>query len=153
MNARHHLYVLILAVLLVAAAGYQVVASAGKEDSLAESSVTEAPPEDAIVGIWKYPVEGYYMSFDDEGHLCYGGSEESVAAQRYCNAYTLEDGVVTETCMGGPEDRNCPLGGGTCRARVSVNADGELDYQILRGQCDMLVHKVVPPRQYTFSRD
>lgn len=93
------------------------------------------------------------MGFDEEGNLCYGGSEESAAAKRYCNAYTLEDGVVTETCMGGPEDRNCPLGGGVCKARVSVDREGELDYRILRGQCDMLEHKVVPPKQYTFSRD
>lgn len=152
MRARHYLLLLILAVLLAAVVAYQGVVAGAGEEAATEGS-PEAPLEEAIVGIWKFPVEGYYMGFDEAGNLCYGGSEESVAAKRYCNAYTVKDGVVTETCMGGPEDRNCPLGGGACKARVSVSADGEFDYRILRGQCDMLAYKAVPPRRYTFSRD
>ncbi len=153
MKARLYLFVLILVVGLAAVVGYQRVAKAGEEVSSAEVSETEVSLANEIIGIWEFPLDGYYVGFDGEGQLCYGASAESVAAQRWCNAYTLEDGVVTETCMGGPEDRNCPLGGGVCKARVSVSADGQLHYRILRGQCDMLEHKVIPPRAYTFSRD
>lgn len=156
MKTRHYLFVLILALLLAAAVGFGGVADAGSETSAAaEASETEVALEEEIAGIWKFPVDGYdyYIGFDGDGNLCYGGSVQSVAAKRWCNDYTLEDGVVTETCMGGPEDANCPLGGGVCKARVSVSADGELSYRILQGQCEMLQYKVVPPRQYTFSRN
>lgn len=153
MKARLQLIVLIVVVGLGTVIGYQRMADAGGEASEMEISRVEASSEDEIIGIWRFPLDGYYVGFDGEGRLCYGASEESVAAKRWCNSYTLEDGVVTETCMGGPEDRNCPLGGGVCKARVSVSAGGQLHYRILRGQCDMLEQKVIPPREYTFSRN
>lgn len=109
------------------------------------------PLEEAIIGVWELPVDGYYIGFDRDGRICYGGSEESVYARRWCNNYTLHDDVLTETCMGGPEDRNCPLGGGSCKAKVSVGDDGRLTYRILYEQCDMMSYKIVPPREYTFT--
>jgi len=140
MKAYVSLFFLIVAVLL-AAVGYREVADAGEETAL----------DEAIIGLWAFPVDGYFMGFDEEGRLCYGGSAETVGAKRWCNQYTLEDGIVTETCMGGPEDRNCPLGGGSCKARVDVAEDGQLKYRILHEECNMVQHKVVPPSQYSFT--
>lgn len=77
------LYVLILALLPVAAVGYQEVADAGA-DAGEESSL-----EEAIIGIWKFPVDGYYIGFDADDRLCYGGSGESVAANTWCNKYAV----------------------------------------------------------------
>ena len=116
----------------------------------ATGSTGSASAQKDLVGIWSFPVAGYYISFDRAGRLCYGGSTQSVAEGRYCNHYTVENGIVTETCMGGPEARNCPLAGGTCKARVSINESGSLQYTFLRGQCDMLAYKLVPPMTYTF---
>lgn len=116
------------------------------------ATAEKASLNEELIGIWKFPVDGYYLGFDEEGQLCYRGSEESVAAKRRCNKYTPEGSIVTETCMGGPEDRNCPLGGGISKARVSVNNEGQLQYQILPDKCDMLAYRLVPPRQYAFTR-
>ena len=121
MKMRSVLFVVLLTVTLFAVAGFQEGVDAGQE----------LPLQESITGIWKFPVDGYYIGFDEEGWMCSGGSEESVAGKRYCSRYTLEDDVVTETCMGGPEDRNCPLGGGSCKARVSVGDNGQLTYRIL----------------------
>jgi hypothetical protein len=137
------LFLLALALSLVVGLGHTAVADAGEQGTLQEE----------IVGIWKFPVDGYYLGFDQEGWLCYGGSEASVAAKSWCNRYGIEDGVVTETCMGGPEDRNCPLGGGSCKARVWVDGEGQLQYRIIHDQCNMLAHKIVPPRQFTFTNE
>lgn len=135
--------ILILALWLLAAAGKERVVAPVEKELLKEE----------LLGIWKFPVDGYYLGFDEEGQLCYGGSEESVADKRWCYRYTLTESTVTETCMGGPEDQNCPLGGGICKARVSTNNEGQLQYQILPDQCNMLAHRLVPPRQYFFTRD
>lgn len=149
MKTFRYLVVLILAVALLAVASFQSVADAGQTASQAESRTQSLDEE--ILGIWEFPVDGYYLGFDEEGRLCYGGSELSVAAKRWCNDYTLSGNIVTETCMGGPEDRNCPLGGGSCQAEVDVDANGRLVYRILYEQCNMLGHKVVPPRQFRLS--
>lgn len=141
MKARYLLFVFLLTIALLAVAGFQAQADARQEP----------PLQEAIIGVWQFPVDGYYIGFDRDGRMCYGGSEESVYARRWCNNYALQDDVVTETCMGGPEDRNCPLGGGSCKAKVSVGDDGQLSYRILYEQCDMLPYKTVPPREYTFS--
>lgn len=134
------LLMLVVGVAFAAALVFQSAATAGQE-----------PVEEAIVGTWRF-ADGYYVGFDEEGRLCYGGSAESVAGKIWCNRYTLEDGIVTESCMGGPEDRNCPLGGGTCRAAVSVDEAGQLRYRVLYEECDMMGYKVVPPRQFYFTK-
>jgi hypothetical protein len=134
---------LLLAVLLLVTAGCQA-------DVSAEERV--GPLQDELIGVWQFPVDGYYVAFDEQGRMCYGGSEESAAAGRWCNDYTLEGDIVTETCMGGPEDRSCPLGGGSCQARVSVPADGQLRYEIIADACNMLGHKLAPPLGYTITR-
>jgi hypothetical protein len=136
------LFILALAVSLFAATGCKSVAASEERGSLQEK----------LVGIWQFPVDGYYLGFDEEGQLCYGGSEESVAAKRWCNRYTLAGSIVTETCIGGPEDRNCPLGGGVCKAQVRINEAGQLQYRILPDECNMLPYRVVPPSQYVFTR-
>lgn len=141
MKARYLLFVLFLAMALLAAAGFHVQVDARQN----------LPLQEAIIGVWQFPVDGYFMGFDRDGRLCYGGSEESVYARRWCNNYTLQGDILIETCMGGPEDRNCPLGGGSCQAKVGVGDGGQLTYRILYDQCDMLPYKIVPPREYTFS--
>jgi hypothetical protein len=133
-------FVLIVTLTLAAALTLQSVVTAGQE-----------PLEEAIVGTWRF-ADGYYLGFDEEGRLCYGGSAESVAGKYWCNRYTFEEGIVTESCMGGPEDRNCPLGGGSCQVAVSVNESGNLNYRILYDQCDMMGYKLVPPRQFYFTK-
>ena len=143
MKRRLSLLVLIATVTLASALAYEHVANARQEPALAE----------AIIGIWQFPQEGYYLGFDEEGKICYGGSAESVAAKKWCNRYTLEEEIVTETCMGGPEDRNCPLGGGSCQAAVAVDGDGQLRYRILYDACDMMSYKTVPPREFYFTQE
>lgn len=138
-----YLLVLIVGVSLLATTGHQGAADAQEG----------VPLQEAIIGVWAFPVDGYYLGFFEDGRMCFGGSQESVEGQYWCNNYTLDDGVVTETCAGGPEDRNCPLGGGSCKARVSVADDGQLTYRILRGECEMLQHKTVPPKQHLMSRE
>lgn len=98
-----------------------------------------------LTGIWAFATDGYYIGFTEDGRLCSGGSAESVAAGRWCNAYTLDGDALTETCMGGPEDRACPLGGGRCVARVAVDEAGRLAYHIVQEACDMLPYKMLPP--------
>ena len=142
MEAYGSRFILALAVLLFAAAGCASVAASGDKGSLQEE----------LIGIWQFPVDGYYLGFDEDGWLCYGGSEESVAAKRWCNRYTLAGSIVTETCMGGPEDRNCPLAGGSCKAHVGINEEGQLQYRLLPDECNMLSYKQVPPSQYAFTR-
>lgn len=142
MKRRIYYFVLIVILSLVAVVAQQRVADAVQEKAL----------EEAIIGTWAFSKDGYFLGFDKEGRLCYGGSAVSVAAKRWCNQYTLEDGIVTESCMGGPEDRNCPLGGGSCKAAVSIDRDGQLRYRIIYDQCDMLPYKVVPPQQFRFTR-
>lgn len=100
-----------------------------------------------LTGVWAFAADGYYMAVTDDGRLCSGGSAESVAAGRWCNAFSLEGDVLTETCMGGPEDRNCPLGGGRCVARVAVDEAGRLSYHIVQEACDMLPFKMLPPAE------
>lgn len=140
MKAQSLLIVMIVAVALLTGVTFQEQLDARQD----------LPLEEAIVGVWKFPVDGYYIGFDRDGRVCYGGSEESVYARRWCNDYTLQDDILTETCMGGPEDRNCPLGSGSCKAKVSVSNDGQLTYRILYDHCNMLPYKTVPPREYSF---
>lgn len=141
MKKRLTLLMVIVGLALAATLVFQSSATAGQEPAVDEK----------ILGTWRL-TDGYYIGFDEEGRFCYGGSAQSVAGKYWCNRYSMEDGIVTETCMGGPEDRSCPLGGGSCKAAVSVDDAGQLRYRILHEECDMMGYKLVPPRQFNFTK-